>query len=368
MTARRRRFTAKTGNDLRGGMTLVELLVAFVILLMIIGALVSLTTRSLESWTEGETRKERYDRARTVLDALVSDLRNLYVENEIFLDGQKVLLPPILACDLDRNRAPRLRFVRSGHPSVVKVPGGTGAPARLLPPMYYGATWEIAYVPDPEPERAVLWRAVRPFDRQPTAASLLRPPPHYNRASDGFGSRFVPVESGVLWVGYRFWTQFTTTWDDAHPVRRVGPRSRQPSGPERRWDSWRRDDKEFFFHRRAFDPTNPDFVYPEIVAISVTVEGAGPETHGVRLLESCDERSSVLRLTHTQGLPDPPSFVKIGAEWIEYAGKTSTELTGLRRGRRDTAAAPHPAGAAVRFGETFTTEVRLPVYREAQEP
>lgn len=350
-------------------MTLVELLAAFLIFLMIIGALVSLTTRSLDTWTEGESRKERYDRARTVLDAIAGDLRNLYVENEIFLDGQKVLLPPILACDLDRHRNPRLRFVRSGSPGVMKVQGGVaGAPARLLEPMYYGSTWEVAYVMDPDPERAVLWRGVRAFDRQPGASSLLRPPPHYDRTAGEFRSRFMPVESGVLWVGYRFWTQFTTTWDDSVPVRRVGPRSRQPSGPEKRWDSWRRDDKEFFFHRRTFDPANPDFVYPEIVSVTAVVEGAGPEAHGVRLLESCDERSTSLRLTHTQGLPDPPGWVKIGSEWIEYAGKGPAELTGLRRGRRETVPASHPAGAAVRFGEAFTTEVRVAVYREAQEP
>jgi len=352
-------------------MTLIELLVAFVVLLMLVGALVSLTTQSLESWTAGETRKEVYDRANAVLDAIASDLRNVYVENQIFDDGQKMLQPPTFACDLDRNKHARLRFVRTGNAAVMRVPagaGGGGGPTNLTPPpVYYTRAWEVAYVMDPDPAKAVLWRAVRGYDRKGTN-SLLRPPLHYAVNDPFFETSFGSVESGVLWVGYKFWTQYTTTWDDSEKIQKVGPASKQRSGPEKRWDSTRREDKGFYFYRRHFDSTNPDFVYPEIVEITVVVESGTPETHGVRLTESCDERSSAIRLTHTRGLPDAPALVRIEGEWIEYGGITLTELTNVRRAERLTAAASHPAGAGVRFGETFTTEVRLNVYREAQEP
>jgi hypothetical protein len=353
------------------GMTLVELLVAFVVLLMLVGALVSLTTQSLQTWTAGESRKEIYDRAMTVLDAITSDLRNTYVENEVFDDGQKLLQPPAFACDLDRNKNQRLRFVRTGTPATMRVPAGGaggGGPNNLtVAPVFYTPAWEIAYVMDPEPGGAVLWRGVRGFDRKGTG-SLLRPPLHYSAADPGFTDRFARVESGVLWVGYKFWTQFTTTWDDAVGIQKVGPSSRQKSGPERRWDSTRREDKGFFFYRKYLDPKNPDFVVPEIVEVTVVVEAGTPDAHGVRLAEACDERASAVRLTHTRGLPDAPGMVRIEGEWIEYGGITLTELTNVRRAQRLTAAAHHPAGTPVRFGETFTTEVRLSVYREAQEP
>ena len=58
-------------------MTLVELLVAFMVFLMMIGALVTLTTRSLSTWMQGETRKEVYDRAQLVLDVVARDTPGL---------------------------------------------------------------------------------------------------------------------------------------------------------------------------------------------------------------------------------------------------------------------------------------------------
>ena len=156
-----------------GGMTLVELLVAFFVLLLLISALVSLSTRSLEVWTSGEARKEIYDRGEVVLSAIAKDLRNVYVENEVFNNGTADLPPPALQADLDRNRNPRIRFVRSGAPAVVRALGGPGNPPTIIPPTYYGPTWEVAYVLDPDPAKPVLWRGTRGFDRRKTG-TLLR--------------------------------------------------------------------------------------------------------------------------------------------------------------------------------------------------
>ena len=61
-------------------------------------------------------------------------------------------------------------------------------------------------------------------------------------------------------------------------------------------------------------------------------------------------------------------MVKIDGEWIEYKEKSTNDLMELRRGQRNTKPGSHPLGTPVHFGETFTTEVKVPVYREAQEP
>jgi hypothetical protein len=90
--------------------------------------------------------------------------------------------------------------------------------------------------------------------------------------------------------------------------------------------------------------------------------------HGIKVAEGFDDKSKFIRLTHTRGMPDAPAMLKIEGEWIEYGGKTDTDLTELKRGARGTAPSSHPSATAVRFGETFTTEVRLPVFREASEP
>jgi hypothetical protein len=342
-------------------MTLVELLVAFMVLLMLVGALVALTTRSLETWTTGETRKEMYDRAQVVLDSLVRDIRNTYVENEVYNNGFKDLQVPLFACDQDKMKQQRLRFVRTGNSYVIGATVPPTSQSMVTPVMRYGELWEVAYTMDPDPAKPILYRALRPFDRN-TTNNLLRPP------SDDLPPASKAVETGILYVGFRFWTQYTTTWDETVPIIHTRPNSRNKSGPELHWDSTRHEDRRFHFHRRKFDRTDPDFVYPEIVQITVHVESGTPETTGVKLSEPIDDRTSLLRLTHTRGMPDGPALARIEGEWIEYGGKTLTELTEVRRGRRGTAAISHPPLTPVRFGETFTTEVRLAAYREAQEP
>lgn len=346
-------------------MTLVELLVAFIILLMLVAALVTLTTRSLETWTAGEARKDMYDRAQVALDLISSDLRNLYAEHEWYMNGMTALPAPALQCDLDKNGRPRIRFVRTGNAAVMR--SAPPAPSTIVPPNYYGPTWEVAYVLDPDPAVNVLHRGIKGFDRR-RSGTLLNPVDYSSSTDTLFSSAFTQVETGILYVDYRFWTQFTTTWDDA-PVQRVqGGRSRQASGPERHWDSTRRDDRNFYFYRKSNDLTNPDFVYPEIIQIAVTVEAAPPDLHGVKVAEAMDAATPYVHLSHTRGMPDGPSLVKIEGEWIEYRDKTTSDLVQIRRGVRNTKPASHALGTPVHFGETFTTDVRIPVYREAQEP
>ena len=98
------------------------------------------------------------------------------------------------------------------------------------------------------------------------------------------------------------------------------------------------------------------------------MESGSPDLHGVKIAEGADERSTYLHLSHTRGMPDGPAMVKIDGEWIEYREKTTNDLITLKRGQRNTKPASHSLGTPVHFGETFTTEVKLPVMREAQEP
>ena len=348
-------------------MTLVEILVAFVVLILLVTALVSLSTQGLDTWAEGETRKDIYDRAETVLSMIARDLRNVYVENEVYTDGAKELPPPLLQCDVDKNRNPRIRFVRTGRPDVLRPQGGMGKPPTIIPPMEYGDAFEIAYVMHPDPAKSELCRGARGFDRK-TMGTLLRPADYANDTDALFGQCFQAVERGILYVGFDFWTQFTTTWDDSAPLMRARPNSKQSIGPEKRWDSQRRQDDKFILHRRRPDQTNPDFVYPEIIRVTVTVERGSPEEHGMKVIDEVSPSASALRVTHTRGLADPPALVKIEDEWIEYGRKTSSDLLDLKRGRRGSAPASHAPNKPVRFGETFTTEVRPPAFREAQEP
>src|SRR5262245_40680868 len=79
-------------NRGEGGMTLVELLVAFGVFLILVGLLVSLSMSGLETWQEGEARKDSFDRGRLVLDQITDDLRSTFADNQWYLlDGQRRL-------------------------------------------------------------------------------------------------------------------------------------------------------------------------------------------------------------------------------------------------------------------------------------
>jgi hypothetical protein len=79
--------------------------------------------------------------------------------------------------------------------------------------------WEIAYVLDPDPNLNVLHRGIRGFDRK-KSGTLLNPVEYSSATDQLFTNSFTQVETGILYVEYRFWTQFTTTWDDNVAIRR----------------------------------------------------------------------------------------------------------------------------------------------------
>jgi len=347
-------------------MTLVELLVAFMVFVLLITALIALTTMSMDSWAQGEARKDIYDRALILLDTITDDVRNAYAENEVFIEGQRERQVPAFIGDFDANRQHRLRFVRTGTPRMgraFQIPV-SNTTTLMNPAVYYASdAWEVAYAMDTDPKVNILYRAIRPFDRE-TGATLLRTT-GYDRQ---IPANFRPQEKGVLHVGFRYWTQYTTTWDDKVKITQTGPGSRAGSGPEVRWDSTRQKEKNFYFHKKEYDRMNPDFVYPEIVQVTICLESTVSSMAGFKLAEECLPTAASLRMNGTQGLPDAPAMIKVDAEWMEYGGMTLNELTGLKRGLRGTARQSHQTHSVVHFGETFTTEVRIPVYREAQEP
>ncbi len=370
-------------------MTLLELLVAFAIFVLLIAALVSLATTGLDTWTSGEARKDNYDRAQTILAILSEDLRNAFSENAIFNDGTKDLMSAAFLCDYDGNQNQRLRFVRGGDREVVQVDPATQI-RKTTPSMYYGDFWEIAYVMDSDSTKNILYRGIRYFDRR-LEYTLLRDEDLVRTSAKFFQDNAIVLERGVLYLGFAFWTQETTTWQPPRtryftcdrpthrPLVQLAAAGKCPlcgkataeravevaEAPSLLWDSTRKTEQGFRYHKKRTDRTNPDFVYPEIVQITLVVESQASEIRGLRLAEPLGDGDQTIRVTETEGLQDPPSLVKIDAEWIEYDGRTFDEIKVKKRGVRGTKAKPHAKGAAVHFGESFVTEVRLAAFREA---
>lgn len=375
----------------QSGMTLIEVLVAFVIFVLMIMALVTLANTGLDTWTAGESRKDAYDRAQAVLDQISQDLRNAAGENVIHVDGRNELMPMALLCDYDGNRAQRIRFVRGGDMERIQVQPDPNAPLKKrTPSMYYGDYWEIAYVMDTDGSKNTLYRAIRYFDRR-TEWTLLRDQDVAKTSAEWFQKYAMVLEKGVLYLGFKFWTQDTVTWNGTGtkyhtcgfaPHRPMVQRSaagkcpicgkptvertvQEAESPSAIWDSTRKTEASFRYHKRRQDRTDPDFVYPEIVQVTLVMESHASGLGGLKLTQPLGENDMVIKVTDTTGLPDPPYFVKVGSEWIEFEDRTFDEIKVRRRGARGTKAQPHAQGQDVRFGDTFVTEVRLPVYRPA---
>lgn len=371
------------------GMTLIEVLVAFVVFVLLIAALVGLANTGLDTWTAGETRKDSYDRAQALLDQISQDLRNMAGENVIHVDGRDELMPMALLCDFDDNRSQRVRFVRGGDMERIRVQPQMQI-KKKTPSMYYGDYWEIAYVMDSDGTKNTLYRAIRYFDRR-TEYTLLRDQDIARTNAKFFQDYATPLEKGVLFLGFKFWTQDTVTWNAQttryftcsfaphRPMVQLSAPGKcsicgkpaveklvtEAESPSLIWDSTRKVEQTFRYHKRRQDRTDPDFVYPEIVQITLVMESHVSQVRGLKLTQPLGEQDMVIKVTDTSGLPDPPYYVKVGNEWIEYEDRSYDEIRVRRRGARGTKAQPHAQGQDVRFGDTFVTEVRLPVYRPA---
>ena len=354
-------FELRSDSSKISGMSLMELLVAFTIFVMLISILVGFLFTGLGFWSTGEKRKDVYDRSQVILEQISEDIRNTFADADLRFTS----VPAYFVCDIDRNKNQRLRFVRNGDASKLRVNIPRNLPA--VPQRYYTDLFEVCYVMDSDAGKDILWRGIRYFDRNTQQGSI------FSRDIDDLTSllwrnNFTKIGDGVLYVGYKFWTQYTNTWDTKYKIKKPERGRREQIGPEVIWDSSRRTFlRDFFFFKDVFDARRPDFVYPKIVQVTLVVEPFVVGYRGSHLVEAMQENGSRIVVENPKELPDAPSFIKIEKEWIEYKEKSGSVLTVSNRGVRGTRAVSHKVGSPVKFGETFTLEVYLPAYRISED-
>jgi hypothetical protein len=200
--------------------------------------------------------------------------------------------------------------------------------------------YEVVYAMDADPAKPILYRGVKYFDRQDRTTI-------FNAQFDR--SILKPVEAGILHAEFRFWGQDTKEWKGASTV----------------WDSSRSMIPRFHFFQKRRDPENPDYVYPEMVQVTLIVRSQVFGSQKVSLIEDLSESAASARISTSRDLADPPGMVKIGSEWVEYRSKGAGTLSLSRRGAMGTAPKAHPIGAEVMFGDRFTRTFPLVVRQEA---
>lgn len=243
-------------------------------------------------------------------------------------------------------------------------------------------------------------------------------------------SKPLPLATGILYFGVRFWTPHTTSWDE--PLGKGDPDKTPtpiPGGPEEIWDSTRgltlsnrtltisnpvglgtftlpyldarpssadkrkvgSQTQEFYYYKPPvgsissynyrppvlpsgafdsfFDPS--DDVFPRRLQVTLVVTNTrGPRRTALlsRSLSATDD--DVLEVDDASICrSDTYPFVKVDHEWMKYSfvrGNTLV-LASDGRGARGTIPAAHAAGAEVQVGTTFTLILDVPAFRELKE-
>jgi prepilin-type N-terminal cleavage/methylation domain-containing protein len=364
------------------GFTLLELMVAIGVFVLLAVVLVGLLQSSLNTWDAGTARKDVYERAQSLFTLLTRDVQSLYVVD--VEDAQDIVYP--FFGDADTAGMSRVRFVRGesslaggvarmiprrqsgrirGGAMALPSAAGSSAPGSVnvfRPDAWEPQLLEVAYLIDPDPAQAVLWRLEQPWN--PDARQSLFNDDIFNQRSVIASARGAQVDQGLLCWEVLYWTRNTGSWGGRAP-RRGTPISVRNAGPEVRWDATRQYDERFAFYRPVAKDMPLDPVYPELIRITVVLEPLVGERTRTILAAPVDGQSLEIPVASTRNLPPPPNYVRIGREWIAYRAMDGGTLRGTR-GVWGTKAMPHAAGEAVRSGFVFSTVIPVPMYRDGK--
>ncbi len=334
-----------------------ELLVSIAVFVMLGMLLITLLRGGVDLWERGESRRDAYERSAILFDALRADITCATVHRDFDAAG----IYPNFTCLPDSKGRPILFFTRVGivpRQDPIAAPKGTVDAAATT---FFAAPdtmkrHEIIYFFDPDSSRGRLYRSQFALNND---YGLKMPLDVFTRP-DWIAANASLLMDGVLYLNFRFWSQKTAAWNP----------QQGEEGPENRWDSTRFRDREFEFCRKALKANDPlDDILPRRVEIVLTIERpTNPGSAFSKLRADIGDATTDIPADLLRTFPDGPGLAKIDDEWISYESRSGSGLSGVKRGLRGTRDEPHKAGAALRFGETFTLVVPIPAYKDDPNP
>ena len=375
-------------TNARRGLTLVELLLAIILLALLMVAVFQLLDRSLSVWRKGETRRALLEQASSVASLLARDLRGL----ESGTRGD--LLVEWVRFDTDgdgiaESKWPRLRLVRQASAGDVarleeagrahdRKPRTTGsgdtetivhddAPLVRSAPGLIEIVWLVApasLVDKDARAEGILWRGERLCDDKRSRSFF---------ANDFFGSSNRPpagateeVTTGVLWMQPLLAAQTSIV----HEGWKIGPGLDCAATA---WDAWSRKRPGPEIHpwnaaHPGMPPQRDRPILPRRVQVELEIERPADRLRRTRLVAPIDLAASRLsvddpdRITHEEG-----AFVLVDAEWMQLGAPDSRGVA-VTRGARGTTPLGHDAGSMVHWGQNLVLEVTVPTAREDWNP
>lgn len=354
----------------RRAFTMLEVLVATAIFILLGTALISMLTTGMSAWRSGERKRRTYERAQGALTQLSLDLEGVYSREPVMQgtpmarffcvrEGQGQRLSFIRTFGRGPERS--LTYYANARGSKPYTTNFSGDPNQL---QSFGGLMGVSYFRD---ERTLRRAIVAP------------PPPPSAKNLQGLittaGGNGEVVADNVLFVGFRFWTQQTTSWVGPPP----DPKKKGAAGPETIWDSTRGagiGDREAdgsrtrpFFMARGVESLSDqhDDVFPEIVEVTLVVEPDEKRAIRTTLTRPMTDSDGVAYVARTVGFDDPTvgsQYLLIGDEWVKIKAKEARAFRIESRGVRATPRVSHDINTEVRMGTTFVMRIHVPGYRE----
>ncbi len=349
------------------GFTLVEVLVSIGIFVIMGAALVTLWRLGLGMWGRGERRRKTYEQAQCVLAQISLDLETAYTREPI----RQGLPTARFICTRGKAGTQRLSFVRTfetGPERAYTYHAGSGSEAYT--DGFTGDGTSLAAI------GGVIGVSYFRTGRELRRATLGPPAPTKTspRSTTGASPGEV-VSANCLYLGFRFWSQYTTTWNE--PTGALTAKRGRP-WPETVWDSTRGAGviepidpsgraRAFSLARGPLSLSEPfDDVFPEIVEITLVVEPDKNRTLRTELTSWASTSSDVIEVASTRGFDDPsmgPMFLLVGDEWVKVKKKRKRSFLLSGRGLRGTDPSEHEEWTSVRQGTTFVLRMGIPGYR-----
>ncbi len=408
--------------------TLIEILVAMAILSVLGTALIMILRGGLRTWQRAEARRGAYDQAQAIFQQLREDLANITPPHDTPIRSGAV--ESRLLCDLrhpenktsgpavGRGVRQRLVLVRSlkaesEHPITGHAGSAIGADrvidlrddlaeARAARLRATGGQMEVAWVLTDTHD---LYRGMRSpigppsalFDDGSYELSALpkdltqiqavaapkdpkAPAEEPKNAAEAVGRKpalLRPFAQGVIYIEFRFWSQYSRGWKLKH--RATVDMSRAESGPLLVWDSTRslklkdgrsRKKREFTTYVGASSLNDSrDDVIPSKVRVLLVLAQEPVAGSSTFLLADVGAEDTEIRVQEPQRLQwseEDGGYLYIGGEWIHYdsvSGDTVNVSQG-GRGNRWTVPKAHDMSELVHVGKSFVAIVDVPGFRE----
>ena len=319
------------------GFTLMELLVAVSIFVFLSLLLVGLLRVSFDMWEKGETRGDIYDRTQLVLDQLRIDLSAVYAQKKsrVILKSRYGTVPVTEAvvfpeasfyADFDTRGNYGLYLVRAGEGDLYR-PNGN---------IYVHNLMRVIYRVNNESGKSSLVRTV--FDSAPALTIWGGDSGSrgiFSAARTG-GVADSTVFEGVVYFGLKLWRnqkEIVARWD-SRPAGVTPPQSDTDLVPEQ--------------------------FLPCAVEVDLMFKPLFQTAKKVKLMNDVTVEASVLKVSGTRELPDPPAYIRVDDEWMMYEKKDLYTLRIARRGARQTAASEHEKNTEIEFGQSIPTTFYFP--------